>query len=430
MILLFSILYFFKFNLTLLFCLISAILIIIDFFTYSGIKISLLNKPKIFRYVFKSIFWALSLPVYLLLIRAFFIHKWLRNSNDIIHIYYLSNYISIIYVPKILISIFYLLQIVLNHLNHSLFNCKILKKCICKYILKDNHLLKIGFLFSFLIIIILTYGYSIGRFHFQVINKQLSFNDLPTSFDKLKIVQISDLHISTFNGNEDKVNKIVSLINKQNPDLVFFTGDLINNFAEELETFYPLLKKVNANIGKYAILGNHDYSDYYRWKDEKEREENHKLLLSYIDSAGFKLLLNENIPIIRNNDTIFIAGTENWGHLPYRQTGNLAKAIRGTNKNSFIILLTHDPTFWVEHVKGQKNIKITFSGHTHGMQVGMHIGKFEWTPFHFKYNTWAGLYSENGQLLYVNRGLGGGLYTGRFGIWPEISVFVFEKKKN
>lgn len=426
MIILFSVLYFFKLNQTLLFSLVLFILITSDFLAYLGLKKMLSSWNKKYKDIVSLIFWIISLLLYILLFWAFFLHKW---NKDIINAYYLSNYITILYIPKIIFIPFYFIQLIVNYLNNFIIKKQILKKDKFNTNYRYNILLFIGFVFSFLILLMLLYGFLIGRFHFNVTNNTLVINDLPPSFENIKVVQISDLHISTFNKNEDKIDRIVTLINKQNPDLVFFTGDLINNFAEEAERFCPALRQIQARIGKYAVFGNHDYSDYYHWKNEQERIKNHLLLIKYIDSTGFKLLQNEKVAIVKNNDTIDIAGTENWGHLPYREEGNLNKTIQGTNKNSFILLLTHDPVFWEKFVKGHQNIKITFSGHTHGMQFGIRIGQFEWTPFHFKYNKRAGLYRENEQLLYVNRGLGGGLCAGRFGIWPEISVFELISNK-
>jgi predicted MPP superfamily phosphohydrolase len=186
---------------------------------------------------------------------------------------------------------------------------------------------------------------------------------------------------------------------------------------------------LKAKYGKYAVFGNHDYGDYYIWKNEKERLENHSLLEKYIISAGFKLLLNENEQLVRCKDTIIIAGTENWGPPPYRQAGDLVKTLHGTNRNSFILLLSHDPYIWDQFVIKYPNIKFTFSGHTHGMQLGISCGKVNWTPFHYGYKKWIGLYEDNNQFLYVNKGLGAGLYTGRVGMWPEITVFELHRKE-
>jgi predicted MPP superfamily phosphohydrolase len=286
-----------------------------------------------------------------------------------------------------------------------------------------------GLIVAILACLMLTYGVFFGRFQYQVKYCNLEFENLPVSFNKLKIVQISDLHISTYHSHEKQFERIIELVNAQNPDIIFFTGDLINNFAEEVNPYVPKLQKLRAKYGKYAILGNHDYGDYYIWHNEKEKQENHQLLKAYIKSAGFKLLLNENIALIKYEDTIIIAGTENYGPKPYRQVGDLEKTLKGTTSNNFILLLSHDPFMWEHFVISYPNIKVTFSGHTHGMQIGISCGAMNWTPFHYGYKRWIGLYKENNQFLYVNKGLGAGLYTGRIGMWPEITVFELRRKK-
>jgi len=298
-----------------------------------------------------------------------------------------------------------------------------------KFSFKSRKNSSLGLVLACLTCFLLVYGSFIGRFHYQVIQHKLEFDDLPASFTNLKIVQISDIHISTYYRNEKHFEEIINLVNAQHPDLIFFTGDLINNFAEEVKPFMPALIKMKAKYGKFAIFGNHDYGDYYIWKNENERIANHILLEKYIDSSGFKLLLNENIVFSRSSDTIIIAGTENWGRLPYRQAGDLEKTLKGTNDKNFILLLSHDPYFWDKFVRGHPNIKATFSGHTHGMQIGISCGNFNWAPFHIRYNRWIGLYKEGNQFLYVNKGLGAGLYTGRVGMWPEISVFILKRKE-
>jgi hypothetical protein len=198
---------------------------------------------------------------------------------------------------------------------------------------------------------------------------------------------------------------------------------MVNNFAEEMPEFINKLRKIHANIGKFAVLGNHDYGDYFLWKTERDKDENHVQLIRYIELAGFKLLQNENKAIVKNNDTIYVAGTENWGKLPYRQLGNLNQSTKGIIQNKFVLLLSHDPVFWDIFVSGQSNIEMTFSGHTHGMQMGIKFGNFDWTPFQFGNKRWSGLYKNNEQYLYVNKGVGSAMYTGRLGMWPEISFF-------
>jgi len=275
----------------------------------------------------------------------------------------------------------------------------------------------------------LTYGLFIGRFSYQVTYHQLFLKNFPKSFNGLKIVQISDLHLCTYLHHEKDLEKAVELINENNADLVFFTGDLINSFAEEVPRFIPVLKKIRAKTAKFAVFGNHDYCDYYIWKNDNVRIENHKKLILYFSDIGFKILSNEKLPLIRGTDTLYIAGIENWGLRPYRQGGDINQTLKGSQSKDFIILLSHDPMFWDKFVHNYENVRITFSGHTHGMQIGINFGKKHWSPFKDGYKKWVGIYEFKNQLLYVNKGLGGGIYPGRIGMFPEISVFVLHDRK-
>lgn len=269
----------------------------------------------------------------------------------------------------------------------------------------------------------LSYGLFIGRFKYQVTYHHLLLKNYPKSFNGLKIIQISDIHLGTYLNHEKDLERVMKIINESKPDLVFFTGDLINSFAEEVPIFLPILKKIKAKTGKFAVFGNHDYSDYYIWENDNERIENHKKLINYFSDIGFKILFNERLSIIRGTDTLYLAGIENWGLQPYRQEGDIDQTLKGSKAKDFIILLSHDPMFWDKFVHNYANIRITFSGHTHGMQIGINLGQKHWSPFKDGYNKWVGMYNFKSQILYVNRGLGGGTYPGRIGMLPEISVF-------
>jgi predicted MPP superfamily phosphohydrolase len=255
----------------------------------------------------------------------------------------------------------------------------------------------------------------------MVVDEKLRFKDLPANFNKLKIVQISDIHLGIYYKHSKELYEVVKKINQQNPDLVFFTGDAVNNISEEVLPFIPILNQINAKIGKYAILGNHDYGDYYLWKNDSLRSEDAKKLIYYLDSAGFTLLNNSNTRIARGIDTIVIAGTENYSPPPFRQVGNLDKTLSGMKKSDFVLMMTHNPEFWKEKFLPLTNVKATFSGHTHGMQLSL---SRNWSPLNITGKPIAGLIEMNGRYLYINRGLGGGIFAGRIGMWPEITVFT------
>ncbi len=267
------------------------------------------------------------------------------------------------------------------------------------------------------------YGILKGKYDFKIHKQSLTFADLPSEFDGLKIVQISDFHSGSFD-NIDAVARGVKMMQDQNPDLILFTGDLVNNLAEEIEPYKHLLKDLYAPMGKFAVLGNHDYGEYVNWNSEEDKIQNTESIKLHLADMGFSVLNNQRISLRRNEEQIQIVGVENWGKPPFPAYGDLNKALKGIKNDDFTILMSHDPDHWEEKtLSHSKNINLTFSGHTHGMQMGIEIPGIKWSPVKYRYNKWAGLYEEHGQYLYVNRGFGYLGYPGRIGIWPEITVF-------
>jgi predicted MPP superfamily phosphohydrolase len=228
------------------------------------------------------------------------------------------------------------------------------------------------------------------------------------------------MHLGSFNKNFEKIAKAVDLINEQEPDLILFTGDLVNNFAEETNGWAPVLSKMKAKIGKYSILGNHDYGDYSHWKLPEDKAKNLQEIKDFHKEVGFKLLLNESETITINGEEIALVGVENWGKPPFPQHGDLTKAINGSANLPFKILMSHDPSHWDAQVL-DTDIALTFSGHTHGMQFGLERAGIKWSPVQYKYPRWGGLYQQADQYLYVNRGFGYIGFPGRIGMPPEIT---------
>jgi len=290
------------------------------------------------------------------------------------------------------------------------------KKCFIHFVTK------IGLFLSVIFFLSIIYGITIGRYNYKINKLDLKFENLPQSFNGIKIVQISDFHIGSYNKDYEEFEKIVRLINEQNPDLLFFTGDMVNNFADELNGYIPILQKLHATIGKYSILGNHDYGDYSSWINQQEKKKNLEDIKQAQIDAGFELLLNSSIKIKRDSDEIAIIGTENWSLPPFHQYGDLKKSMANVDTNSFKILLTHDPTYWDSTVVKKTNIDLTFAGHTHGMQFGINIFGIHWSPSKYVYKQWGGLYEINNQYLYVNTGIGVIGIPGRIGMPPEITV--------
>jgi uncharacterized protein len=274
------------------------------------------------------------------------------------------------------------------------------------------------------------YGVTKGKYNFKVLRNTLYFADLPAEFDGFTLAQISDIHAGSFEDRE-AVEKGVELLKAQKADMVVFTGDLVNNQAKEIQPFLDIFSAIDAPYGKYSILGNHDYGDYVSWSSVEDKKQNFQALQKYHREMGFKLLRDEKVSIEKGGAKIHLLGVENWGN-GFGQRGDLIKALSGTTEQDFKILLSHDPSHWDAQVKKHpKNIHLTLSGHTHGMQFGIEIPGFKWSPSKYRYPNWAGLAEEAGKFLYVNRGFGFLGFAGRVGIWPEITVIELKKgKKN
>ncbi|WBX71357.1 metallophosphoesterase [Tenacibaculum retecalamus] len=271
------------------------------------------------------------------------------------------------------------------------------------------------------------YGIFKGKYNYKVIKYQLSFKDLPDAFDGFTITQVTDIHSGSFT-NKEEISYGVDLINEQKSDLLLFTGDIVNNFAHEMDDWIDVFKKLEAPVGKYSILGNHDYGDYSKWKNEEDKVANFKAIKGIHPKIGFELLCNENRYIEKDGQKIALVGVENWGK-GFNQAGDLKKASEGINKEDFKILMSHDPSHWEYKVKKDDfNYQLTLSGHTHGLQFGIEIpGWFKWSPSQYVYKQWAGLYKEFGRYINVNRGFGYHAFPGRVGIWPEITVIELKK---
>lgn len=270
-----------------------------------------------------------------------------------------------------------------------------------------------------------------GKYNYKVLQYELAFDDLPKAFDGYRITQISDVHSGSFD-NKEKVAYGIDLINQQESDLVLFTGDLVNNKAEEMEPWKELFGQIRATDGVYSVLGNHDYGDYVAWPSQEDKRANLQELKDLQRDMGWNLLLNEHKSIRRGEATIQLIGVENWGAGGFKKAGDLNKACQGVGDDDFKILMSHDPSHWKEEVKSDpRKFHLTLSGHTHGMQFGIEIpGIIKWSPVKYRYEHWAGIYQELGQYINVNRGFGFIGYPGRVGIWPEVSVITLKRRED
>lgn len=272
----------------------------------------------------------------------------------------------------------------------------------------------------------LVYGFS-NKYNYRVKRVKLNFDNLPAGFKGLKVVQISDIHSGSFT-NKEAVEKGIEKILSLNPDLILFTGDLVNDRASEMQEYMDIFSRLKAPMGVYSIFGNHDYGDYVRWPDEGiTKEQNLENLKQVHASMGWRLLMNEHVELQRNGDKIALLGIENWSaKARFPKHGRLDLAHKGTDKYPFKILMSHDPSHWDAQVlPGYKDIDLVLSGHTHGMQFGVQIPGFQWSPVQYMYKQWDGLYESDRQKLYVNPGFGFIGYPGRVGILPEITLLEF-----
>ncbi len=268
----------------------------------------------------------------------------------------------------------------------------------------------------------LIYGFS-NKYNYQVKKVALNFKSLPSAFKGLKIVQISDVHSGSFN-DKNAVQFGIDKILQLKPDLIFFTGDLVNNKAEEMVDYMHVFSQLSAPLGVFSVLGNHDYGDYVQWESEAHKHANLQQLKDVHGNLGWNLMLNKNVVLEKDGHQIALLGVENWSaKARFPKYGKLAEAHAGVEDIPFKILLSHDPSHWEgEVLNGYNDIDLMLAGHTHGMQFGVEIPWLKWSPVQYVYKQWAGLYEKGAQKLYVNRGFGFIGYPGRVGILPEITL--------
>lgn len=265
-----------------------------------------------------------------------------------------------------------------------------------------------------------------GKYDYRVHRQTIYYDNLPEAFDGFTITQISDIHSGSFD-NTTAVQRGIDLANAQKSDLFVFTGDLVNNAAWEIEPYLKNFNQLKAPFGQFSVLGNHDYGDYIQWNSEAEKATNLEQLKQHHKTLGYRLLLDENVVLEKGGQKIALIGVQNWGR-GFIQIGDLDKALNGVDKDAFKILLSHDPTHWEEKVRYHPtDIHLTLAGHTHGAQFGVETAGFRWSPVQYTYLDWAGLINQKNRYLYVNRGFGFLAFSGRLGIWPEITVITLKK---
>ena len=398
------------------------ILILIDIYFYFGTS-SVVNFSINNIKLYKFIYWIVSLLIYTAIIYVILTYEKKTPSirfNDsifyssLVFIIFISKFIGLF--PLIIDDIIRFFKYLSNTFSFSnkQFDSSRLD------FLKKSSLAVSGVIFSTLFL-----GMLFGRYNFKKNFQNIFIKRWSKNLSGYKIVHISDLHLGSFNSIE-KLEEVVDLINEEKADLVVFTGDLVNNYYHEAVPYIDTLKKIKAKDGKFSILGNHDYCDYVGWKRESDDwKDNFSKLLDVQRKAGFQLLRNENTLIKNNKDSFNLVGVENWGAGNFNKDGDLDLAMKNVDKKIPTILLSHDPSHWRLKVLSSPHIiDLQLSGHTHGMQFGIEIPFFKWSPVKYRYKEWAGLYKSRNSQIYVNRGLGHLGYAGRVGIMPDISVLT------
>lgn len=406
---------------------VALIILFIDLFTFKGLVSLLRNKQTILKIFFYCLHWLVPVSLFVSLFIMVKLSSQERSAAAIYHYFVIAGLFILFYLPKLVFIVFHILDDLFRgaaYLYRQIFEPKEHKTGIPQRvsISRRNFITKTGLCLAAIPFFSILGGTVLGRFNFKIHRVKIGFKNLPEAFSGLRIVQISDLHIGSFYGHRDQLEEAVQLINSLNPDLLFFTGDMVNTYAEEMDDFFDILIRLKAREGKFSILGNHDYGDYHSWKDPEKKAENFRRILDHEEKLGFRLLLNDSVLLQRGEESIAIAGVENWGKPPFTQYGDYKKAAEKIPDNYFRILLSHDPTHWDAVISRETDVDLTLSGHTHGMQFGMERGNVKWSPAQYKYPHWAGLYKQGKQYLYVNRGLGCIGYPGRVGMPPEITL--------
>ena len=397
--------------------------LLIDVYVFQSVKSITSNT------LFYWIYWVLDILIIVLILYFALSGKFANGPSK--HTSWIMGIMMVILVPKIVVLPFLfiddLLRIIQFLVQHSirLFSNN---NSVIDFASRRKIISQLALGIAAVPFFSTIYGILKGKYDYRVHKVSLYFKDLPSAFDGFKLVQLSDIHAGSFD-NRDAVQKGIRLTNAQQGDLFLFTGDLVNNKAEEMYPWIEDFKQLKGKYGSFSILGNHDYGDYIKWGNESEKSENLEKLKGVHKKLGYHLMLNETIYIEKEGAKIALIGVENWGKKGFVKHGDLDKAVESVDNKLFKILLSHDPSHWeAVTLNHDKFIHLTLSGHTHGMQFGIEIPGFKWSPSQYIYKQWAGLYKHAEKYIYVNRGFGFLGFPGRVGILPEITVIELRKK--
>ncbi len=397
------------------------LLFVIDLYVFQAIKTVTQNLAPTTQKIIYFLHWA----VFAITAGTFALASATRGTPPDAFKTYLASTLFIIFASKLVVVLFLFVddtvrmgKIALNNANGTTeFDPS-----------RSKFLNQMGLLVAAVPFSAFIYGMVKGAYDYQVKRVTLRLPNLPQAFDGYIMLQISDLHTGSFNSTEP-LKEAVKLINQQEADLVFFTGDLVNNMAVEVQQHIDTLKEIKAKTGVFSVLGNHDYGDYVAWPSAEAKRENLQNLIDSHGKMGWQILMNENRIIEKDGEKIAVLGVENWGNRAgFPKYGRLEQAYKGTEDSPFKVLLSHDPSHWDGEInKKYDDIDLTLAGHTHGMQFGVNIPGWKWSPVQYVYEQWSGLYKKGRQHLYVNTGLGFLGYPGRVGFLPEITVFELKK---
>lgn len=410
----------------------SIVLLVLDFYIYKALRATRIKYVK--GAWFPRLWWGYSVVTLLLVAISIYFNIPLALRSIILVLFFMTFTVKFIFAVIIGIDDIRRGGIWLNRVFFPTKKTSILKtephplpEAEVHGITRSDFLMKTGIVIASLPIVPLVYGMVGGAYDYRVRRQPLLLPNLPKSFDGMKIAQISDVHSGSF-YNKKAVLGGVEMLMAEKPDMIFVTGDLVNNLASEMREYQDIFAKLKAPLGVYSVLGNHDYGHYHFGANQSDAKA--KNLLDLMESQrimGWDLLLNENRKIVLGGDAISVVGVENWGAGRFPKYGKLDESLIGTEESAVKLLLSHDPSHWRHQILDRPDVDVTFSGHTHGMQFGVRAEHFQWSPVKYIYNEWAGLYKEGNQQLYVNTGFGFLGYPGRVGIVPEITIFELKK---
>ena len=403
-----------------------AILLLIDVYVWQAIAFVTRNSSAVWQQVIRYAYWTLTAATFgvILLYNFGDPDLWKGSARSIVFTLIFINYFS-----KVFAALFLIVDdiIRLGRWVARLFQTGGDSATEGQTITRSEFLTKTALIAGTVPLVSMSYGIISGAHDYRIRRKTVYLPDLPSSFDGITIGQLSDIHSGSF-FNKTAVQGGVDMLMAEKPDLVFFTGDLVNNESSEVKDYVPVFGKVSAPLGVYSVTGNHDYGDYRSWSTEEAKRRNFEDLKKAHAEMGYDLLMNENRIIEQSGDRIAILGVEHWGAGRFAKYGKLDEACRGSEDGAVKLLLSHDPSHWDAQVRPEHpEINMMFSGHTHGFQFGVEWGDFKWSPAQYAYKQWAGLYQKDSQYLYVNRGYGYIGYPGRIGIPPEITIITLKK---